>query len=194
MCFSSGSRSARSSTCAERSKLAAARTPDATGMYAASDSLLELEDDFEPRLVVDSAAGHATGTAYDLSAGATLGPRRRRDPTRRSVRLLAPCQDLSAGTGGRDRGSRVDERHLPQRRAAHAVRSLCTMATGSGSARASSPTSNDPDPRAEIPMLQAVETAYRTDTGRQRRGNEDSLFAAPAGVRGRRRHGRRPGR
>ena len=28
-------------------------------------------------------------------------------------------------------------------------------------------------------MLQAIESAYRTDTGRQRRGNEDSLFSAP---------------
>jgi hypothetical protein len=47
--------------------------PDATGMYEASDSLLELESDFEPRLVVDRAAGHERGMAYDLSAGATLG-------------------------------------------------------------------------------------------------------------------------
>jgi len=55
------------------SRASGPRTPDATGMYAATDSLLELEGDFEPRLVVDRAAGHETGVAYDLSTGATLG-------------------------------------------------------------------------------------------------------------------------
>jgi len=48
-------------------------SPDATGMYAASDPLIELESDFEPRLVVDHATGHERGMAYDLSVGATLG-------------------------------------------------------------------------------------------------------------------------
>ncbi len=51
----------------------APRTPDATGMYAATDSLLDLEEEFEPRLVVDRAGGHEPGTAYDLGTGATLG-------------------------------------------------------------------------------------------------------------------------
>jgi hypothetical protein len=46
---------------------------DGTGVYAAVDPLLELDDDFEPRLVVDRAAGHAPGVAYDLTEGATLG-------------------------------------------------------------------------------------------------------------------------
>ena len=55
------------------SRTAASRSPDATGMYAASDSLLELESDFEPRLVVNHAAGHEPGMAYDLSVGATIG-------------------------------------------------------------------------------------------------------------------------
>jgi hypothetical protein len=45
---------------------------DATGVYAA-DSLLEFDSEFEPRLVVDKAAGHAPGLAYDLIDGATLG-------------------------------------------------------------------------------------------------------------------------
>ncbi len=45
---------------------------DATGMYIAADSLLELED-YEPRLVVERAAGHEPGVAYDLLGGATLG-------------------------------------------------------------------------------------------------------------------------
>jgi FHA domain len=46
---------------------------DPTGIYISTDALLDLADDFEPRLVVDRAAGHASGVAYDLSAGATLG-------------------------------------------------------------------------------------------------------------------------
>ena len=45
---------------------------DATGMYDAA-SLSELGDDFEPRLMVEHAAGHEDGVAYDLSEGATLG-------------------------------------------------------------------------------------------------------------------------
>ena len=48
---------------------------DATGMYAAAAGLpdLELDGDFEPRLLVERAPGHEPGTAYDLVNGATLG-------------------------------------------------------------------------------------------------------------------------
>src|ERR1700757_143087 len=46
---------------------------DATGMYVATDALLQLDHEFEPRLVVDRAGGGRAGGAYDLSAGATLG-------------------------------------------------------------------------------------------------------------------------
>ena len=46
---------------------------DATGMYAAGDSLLAGDDGFEPRLLVEHAPGHESGTAYDVSGGATLG-------------------------------------------------------------------------------------------------------------------------
>jgi hypothetical protein len=46
---------------------------DATGMYdAVSDGLGE-PTDFEPRLLVERAAGHQAGVAYDLSEGVTLG-------------------------------------------------------------------------------------------------------------------------
>ena len=45
---------------------------DATGMYPAASGLSEL-DDLEPRLLVESAPGHESGVAYDLSQGATLG-------------------------------------------------------------------------------------------------------------------------
>jgi FHA domain len=45
---------------------------DATGMYDASAGFADL-DGFEPRLLVERAAGHETGIAYDLMDGATLG-------------------------------------------------------------------------------------------------------------------------
>jgi hypothetical protein len=47
--------------------------PDATGMYAAASGLAEIADEFEPRLLVERAPGHESGTAYDLTGGATLG-------------------------------------------------------------------------------------------------------------------------
>ena len=46
---------------------------DATGMYPAADGLGILDDGFEPRLLVEHAAGHDSGIAYDLMGGATLG-------------------------------------------------------------------------------------------------------------------------
>src|SRR5215471_7824904 len=46
--------------------------PDATGMYDAAAGLGDL-DEFEPRLLVERAAGHESGVAYDLMEGATLG-------------------------------------------------------------------------------------------------------------------------
>jgi FHA domain len=45
---------------------------DATGMYDAASAFGEV-DGFEPRLLVERAAGHETGVAYDLTEGATLG-------------------------------------------------------------------------------------------------------------------------
>jgi hypothetical protein len=45
---------------------------DATGMYDAAAGLAQL-DGFEPRLLVERAAGHDSGVAYDLMEGATLG-------------------------------------------------------------------------------------------------------------------------
>jgi hypothetical protein len=46
--------------------------PDATGMYPAA-GIPELDDEFEPRLLVERALGHEAGVAYDISSGATLG-------------------------------------------------------------------------------------------------------------------------
>jgi len=41
-------------------------------MYDAA-TLSEVGDEFEPRLLVERAAGHKDGVAYDLGQGATLG-------------------------------------------------------------------------------------------------------------------------
>jgi hypothetical protein len=46
--------------------------PDETGMYDAASGLGDLGA-FEPRLLVERAAGHDSGVAYDLMEGATLG-------------------------------------------------------------------------------------------------------------------------
>jgi hypothetical protein len=46
---------------------------EATGLYPAAAGLGEPLDAFEPRLVVERAAGHDSGIAYDLMDGATLG-------------------------------------------------------------------------------------------------------------------------
>ena len=46
--------------------------PDATGMHPAIGDLGGV-DAFEPRLLVERAAGHESGVAYDLSSGVMLG-------------------------------------------------------------------------------------------------------------------------
>jgi hypothetical protein len=46
---------------------------DATSMYAAVEPLDPAPNGFEPRLFVERAAGHESGTAYDVQGGATLG-------------------------------------------------------------------------------------------------------------------------
>jgi len=46
---------------------------DETGWYSTSDALAELDEGFEPRLLVERARGHRPGLAYDLIDGATLG-------------------------------------------------------------------------------------------------------------------------
>jgi hypothetical protein len=47
-------------------------SPDQTGMYEAGSGLGE-PNNFEPRLLVERAAGHQSGVAYDLMEGAILG-------------------------------------------------------------------------------------------------------------------------
>lgn len=51
-----------------------AQYTDATGMYSATDKLVDSDPNgFEPRLLVERAPGHQSGTSYDVSGGATLG-------------------------------------------------------------------------------------------------------------------------
>ena len=45
--------------------------PDATGLYAASNS--GANGDAEPRLIVERAPGHTPGMEYDIGAGAVMG-------------------------------------------------------------------------------------------------------------------------
>jgi hypothetical protein len=54
---------------------APARPADATSMYAASSAALDGEDsESEPRLLVERAPGHQSGTAYEIPLdGASLG-------------------------------------------------------------------------------------------------------------------------
>ena len=49
-----------------------APSSDETDMYQAGSGLGE-PGEFEPRLLVERAAGHQSGVAYDLMDGATLG-------------------------------------------------------------------------------------------------------------------------
>jgi hypothetical protein len=49
-----------------------APSSEETGMYDAATALSGGED-FEPRLLVERAAGHESGVAYDLTEGAVLG-------------------------------------------------------------------------------------------------------------------------
>lgn len=44
-----------------------------TDLYGTADPLAQFDGEFEPRLLVDHAAGHESGVAYDLVNGATLG-------------------------------------------------------------------------------------------------------------------------
>jgi hypothetical protein len=53
----------------------AAARYDATGMYDAASGMVDADENgFEPRLTVERAPGHETGSAYEIpSQGATLG-------------------------------------------------------------------------------------------------------------------------
>jgi hypothetical protein len=44
-----------------------------TDLYNTADPMAQFDGDFEPRLLVEHAAGHESGVAYDLVNGATMG-------------------------------------------------------------------------------------------------------------------------
>ena len=72
-----------------------------------------------PRLVVERAPGHEPGMIYDLDGEVVMGRGDRAEIRLRGpVRLLAPRPHLRPGQHPRDRGPRLDQRHLPQRGAA----------------------------------------------------------------------------
>ena len=93
-----------------------------------------------------------------------------RDPARGPVRVLAPRRLMRQGgivvleDLGSTNGTYLNEE------LARPARSRCTPATACASATASSPTSTPL-------MLRVAEHFERTDTGRQRRANEDAYFA-----------------
>jgi pSer/pThr/pTyr-binding forkhead associated (FHA) protein len=59
---------------ADASSAATVSPVDATGMYEAAAGLgAPDQDGTQPRLLVRRAAGHESGSAYDVSRGATLG-------------------------------------------------------------------------------------------------------------------------
>ena len=120
---------------------------DATGMYAAAAGPRPSPiDGFEPRLLVERAAGHESGTRLRPVGRRYARPRRRRDPARGSVRVLAPRPDRASGTRGRDRGSRLHQRHLSERGAAERP-------------AAAAPRRPDPDRRLRV-LLPAMTRAH----------------------------------
>ena len=147
-----------------------------------------LDDEFEPRLLVERAAGHEPGIAYDLSGRRDARPRGRRDPARGSVRVVAPRADHAAGPHGRDRGSRLDERHLSQRRAAQRAAAAAPRRPDPDRRLASSPTCNS------HAMLRAADTIvqdrHRPAAPRQRglaRSRARRCSSSPTGWAARRR-------
>ena len=123
--------------------------------------------------------GIESGVAYDLAGRRYARPRRRRDPLEDPFASSRHARISRARPRAGDRGSGLDQRHLPQRGAAARARSRCTPATGSGSATASSPTSNDamrtrtrcfaPPTRSGRPTPAASAGTTRTTRSRARR-------------------------
>ena len=158
---------------------------------AASLGALDGGADVSPRLVVASVPGLARGMSYDVARRRGARPRRRRDPARGPVRLLAARAPDAPGGDPRHRGPRLDERHLPQRRAAARAaaaaprrprphRRLDVHATRTETSAAHAP-------RRHRPLLAL---RHRPRPARER----GRLLRPLAGVRRGRRDGRRAGR
>ena len=141
-----------------------------------------------PRLVVERAPGHDPGMIYDLDGDLVLGRGERAE-----IRLEDPfassrhARDLRAGQHRRDRGSGLDQRHVPERGAAARLHGRCTPATGCGSATANS-RSRSTD------MLRVAEQYAATRHRPPAAGQRGLAAGARAAVRRRRRDGRRAGR
>src|SRR3954447_16073610 len=126
---------------------------------------------------VRAAGGRArarTRPGFGLRHRRGRRPRPRRlggDPPGGPVRLLQPRAPPAPGSGDGHRGPRLDQRHLPQRGAAHRT-------------AAAAPRRPHPHRRLRVRlrgldelMLRVADSFIKSDTGRQRRGNEDSAYA-----------------
>ena len=120
-------------------------------------------------LVVESAPGHQPGSRYDVADGATLG--------RGDVEIVLEdpfassqhARDRAPGRRHGARGPRLDERHVPQRGAARGPQPL----HAGDRVRIGDSVFVVPG----LAMLRVAEEFHATHTGRQRRANEDSLYA-----------------
>ena len=87
---------------------------DATGMYSASAPLGR--DGGNPKLRVQTGAGLSPGSAYDLQRGSAARARRSGGhPARGRIRVVAARATHPAGRCDGVGGSRLHERHVPQR-------------------------------------------------------------------------------
>ena len=134
----------------------------------------------EPRAGVCAAAGggcrDGARAGYDLRRGrrGDLRPLRRSGHTRgRPVRVVGARAHLRPRRLHVPRGHGLDQRHLPERAPAEGGRAPARWRTRSGSATANTAT------RSSRVALRIVEQAGRTDVGRQRTANEDSLVVQP---------------
>ena len=149
---------------------ATASPTDATGLHPASQAGAPTGA-FEPRLIVERAPGHTPGMEYDVGDGAVHRPRRPgRDPPRGPVRVLAPR------AGSRARAAIVVLEDLGSTNGTYLNEELLD-----GPA-AAAPRRPHPHRRQRVHlrgplMLRVAEHFERTDTGRQRRGNEDAFYA-----------------
>ena len=126
--------------------------------------------DGEPRLVVDHAPGHPDGIAYSLERGATLGRGdveiRLEDPfaSTRHARIERQGSVLVLEDLGSTNGTYLNEEPLNGPQPLHHGDRIrigdCRVHLPSGL----------------TPMLRVAEHFEKSDTGRQRRANEDSFF------------------
>ena len=144
-----------------------------------------------PRLEVVAAMGHEPGATFDLTDGAMMG---RSDGA--DIRVDDPFAS-SAHARIFPRGEFMYLEDMGSTNGTYLER-----APGQDH-RASQDGRPDPHRRQRIPLpgvvasampLRIIEQAGRSDVGRQRSANEDSLVLRPPVLRGGRRHGRSQGR